>query len=150
VGRTDSDGEILIPDLLSYQNNKVGLDIGDLPLDYQVPAKETSLVPRFRSGVFHDFRVKRFKAVTGQVIASKAGKEIVLRLGRLTLTAAGEERSCPTGFNGEFYLENLPAGRHIAALLVQGERYRCPIDVPESEDLLVETGEVICEQVDSP
>ncbi len=148
VGKTDSDGEVFIPDLLSYQENNVSLDIGVLPLDYEVATTRKYLVPSYRSGVFCDFQVKRFTAVTGRVKTLKDGKEIVLKLGRLSLVIAGEEKSCPTGFDGEFYLENVPAGSHMAILVTKGEEYRCPLEVPEPKGLLGEIGEVICEQVE--
>jgi outer membrane usher protein len=90
-----SDGEVLIPDLLSYQNNEVSRDLSSFPLDHEVTTGSKHLVPRYRSGVFCDFQAKRFTAITGQVKTFKDGKEIVLKLGRLSLIIAGEEKHSP-------------------------------------------------------
>ena len=62
LGTTDSDGQLLVPSLLSYQNNHLSVDATKLPLDIDVGQTTTVVRPPDRSGVTVDFRIRKVNA----------------------------------------------------------------------------------------
>ncbi|MFZ6658282.1 fimbria/pilus outer membrane usher protein [Undibacterium sp. TJN19] len=59
VGRTDNNGQLLIPDLRAYEINKISIDMSDLPMDVQVDVSEKNVKPQDRSGVIVHFKLAR-------------------------------------------------------------------------------------------
>ena len=60
----------------------------------------------------------------------------------MTLSAGGKAIEIPTAGGGDFYLENLPAGRHRARVVIEGKPCEFDLVVPESADALVPLGDV--------
>src|SRR5438105_3629784 len=48
VGRTDSNGDLLVPNLLSYYGNRLSIEDRDIPLNYEVAAVEKTIAPPYR------------------------------------------------------------------------------------------------------
>lgn len=59
VARTDSNGLALVPNLLSFQVNRLSIDPLQLPLDTSVGDTQVQFVPPYRSGNLIEFPVKR-------------------------------------------------------------------------------------------
>ena len=59
VGRTGSNGTLLLPDLRSYQLNHLSIDPLDAPADATVPFTTRDVRPADRSGVIVKFPIKR-------------------------------------------------------------------------------------------
>ena len=49
----------------------------------------------------------------------------------------------PTGKSGDFYIENLPAGRHRASVQIRGSRCEFAIEVPATADTAVALGDIM-------
>ena len=48
------------------------------------------------------------------------------------------------GTEGEFYLENIPSGKHMAELVYKGNKCEFNMIIPESEEMLIDLGEISC------
>ncbi|MEK6805837.1 MAG: fimbria/pilus outer membrane usher protein [Pseudomonadota bacterium] len=57
VGRTDKNGNALVPDLRAYEINRLSLAVEDIPIEADLSKMTLDLVPRGRSGLFADFGV---------------------------------------------------------------------------------------------
>ena len=57
VGKTNADGQLLIPDLRSYQPNKLSIDARDLPLNADAPMTRDVVAPSDHAGVLVNFGV---------------------------------------------------------------------------------------------
>lgn len=68
VGRTDEDGQLLLPGLLPYQKNRVRVAVEDLPLDAQVADPQRDAVPADRSGMIIDFGIRRERQATVRLV----------------------------------------------------------------------------------
>lgn len=130
VGRTDSRGDLPVPDLLAYYGNRLGIADQDIPLDHSVGVTERTIATPLRGGALVAFPVQRVQAVTGTVILAIAGAPVVPAYGQLFVTADGRRFESPIGGNGEYYLENLPVGRHPAVVEYEGKRCSLALDVP--------------------
>ncbi|APD13509.1 fimbria/pilus outer membrane usher protein [Pandoraea pulmonicola] len=62
VGRTDSRGYYLVPDLNGFEAARIGIDPMHLPADLEVLTTERRIVPQAGSGVLVRFPVRRYRA----------------------------------------------------------------------------------------
>jgi outer membrane usher protein len=147
VGRTDGDGNLLVPELIPYYANRLGIADDDLPLDYKVDASARLVAPPLRGGTVATFGVEKLHAVTGSVVMSLGGADVAPSFGQLTVKRGLDEVTSPLGKNGEFYFDNLPPGKYAAE--VEAEAGTCKIDVvvpasPNAASAFVDAGRLRC------
>ena len=144
IGHTNAQGDLLVPDLLPYYGNRLGIADQDIPLSHSVDASEKIVAPPFRSGAVITFPVKRIQSFTGVIRIDISGKITTPAYGQLTVTAAEERFESPIGKEGEFYLENVPPGRHRAAIEFGETVCRFELDIPKSNESAVELRDSRC------
>lgn len=144
VGRTDARGNLLVPSLLSYYGNLIRIEDQDIPLDFDVRAVQKTVAPPFRGGAFIPFPVSRVRTIGGSVSVVSNGVTIVPAYGEIVISAKDATFSSPLGGQGEFYLENVPAGRYGA--VVQHDEGECKfvLTIPDTQDPVVKLGELRC------
>jgi len=114
VGTTDAKGDLLIPSLLSYYGNRIGIDDKDIPLDHAIGATELTIAPPYRGGAIVSFPVRRVLSVAGTVIVEEGGKEIPPAYGQIGVKIDEHDMTSPFDEAGNFYLENVPPGSYAA------------------------------------
>ncbi len=144
IGRTDARGDLLVPTLLPYYGNRLGVAAEDLPLDYEIATTEQIVAPPLRGGAVVTFPAQRLRAVTGRILVVLAGQTVVPAYGELSVTAEGRQLQSPLGREGEFYLENVPAGRHPAAITYGKTMCSFLLEVPADAPSLSELGTLRC------
>jgi outer membrane usher protein len=75
IGRTDSRGDLLVPDLVPYAVNRLGIDPDELPAEAMVAISTMEVVPQRQSGVVATLPVTRYDGATVAVVDG-AGKPI--------------------------------------------------------------------------
>jgi outer membrane usher protein len=105
AGVTDANGQLLVPDLLSWQNNHLAIDPADVPVDAQVPYMARMVRPPDRSGVVVGFPITRTYGAL-LVLVDEAGQPVPLG-STATLKTTGTV--VPVGYDGETFVENLAA-----------------------------------------
>jgi len=144
VGRTDANGEIIIPHFRSFQDNQVSLEKKDIPLDYSIERLSEYVNPAFRSGAVLKFNVQRIQSFTGYIYIEDAGGRRPVEFSLLKVTADGREVEGIVGNDGEFYIENLPAGSFPAKISHEGGECAFELEIPESEEIMVLLGDIVC------
>jgi outer membrane usher protein len=144
VGRTNSRGQLLVPNLLPYYGNRIGITPEDIPIDHSIGFTERLVGPPFKGGAVVTFPARRVQAFTGAVVVDVAGRAVTPAYGQLTVTAGAETFESPIGHEGEFYLENLPPGRHPAVIDHKDATCRFTLEAPVSPASLVDVGTVRC------
>ncbi|MHC5595080.1 MAG: fimbria/pilus outer membrane usher protein [Nostoc sp.] len=146
IGQTNSSGNLLIPNLLPYYGNNIRVEDQDIPLDYRVDANEKVIAPSFRGGAIVRFPIQRIQSITGNISLEASGKTIIPVYGQLTVTVNGNQVDSPIGNQGEFYLENITPGRYVAK--VEYEKGICTFDlnIPRSDEKIVNLGSLKCIQ----
>lgn len=144
VGRTDARGDVLIPDLLSYYGNRIGIADQDIPIDYSVRATEQTVASPFRGGAVVEFPVKPVRAVIGRVLVEAAGVQTPPAFGQLTVVAESQSFESPIGRDGEFYLDDLPAGRHPAVVSHPTLACSFTLEVPAGGPPAINLGTLRC------
>lgn len=145
VGTTNGSGDLLIPNLIPYYGNRIGIADRDVPIDYEIGAVERTVATPFRGGAVVEFPVKRVTTVTGRVLIVEAGMEKAPAYGELTVTGpGGVPQTSPVGGDGGFYLENLSPGRYPAAIEHKEAICRFTLVVPASASPFVNLGTFRC------
>ena len=114
VGTTSQNGNLLVPNLLSYYGNRIGIDDKDIPLDYNIGATEMTIAPPYRGGAVVSFPIRRVQSVSGIVVVEDQGKATVPSYGQITVQVEGKPVDSPLDEAGSFYLENVPPGSYAA------------------------------------
>jgi outer membrane usher protein len=114
IGTTDRKGDLLIPSLLSYYGNRIGIDDKDIPLDHEIGTTELTIAPPFRGGAIVTFPVKRILGVSGTVVVEESGETTAPAYGQISVQVGKQTRSSPLDEAGNFYLENVSPGSYIA------------------------------------
>lgn len=144
VGRTDSRGRLLVPNLLPYYGNRLSITDQDIPIDYSIAVTNRLVAPPVKAGAVVTFPARRIQAFVGTLVVESGGRTITPAYGQLTVTAEGQTFESPIGRDGEFYLENLPRGRHPAVIDHKDAACRFTLDAPASAASLVDVGTVRC------
>lgn len=144
IGSTNSQGELLAPNLLPYYGNRLSIADQDIPMDRSVGATERTIAPPFRGGAVVTFPVERIQSLTGSILLEVSGKTTTPAYGELIVTAAGKRFESPVGKQGQFYLENVPPGNHPVVL--EYNETVCPftLQVPASDERMVSLGTLRC------
>jgi len=144
VGRTDAEGQALVPRLRPYEDNRISIEQADLPLDAQIPTVEQKAVPYFRSGTRVRFAVLHpHGALITVVFAS--GRE--LPAGAL-VQVVGRDGEFPSALHGEVYVTDLSAPAVLHATWPGGTcEFSVPKDAPmTSNDPLPRLGPYVCKE----
>lgn len=147
VGRTNRRGEFLIPNLLPYYGNRLGIEQQDIPFDYQIEQIEKVIAPPYRGGALVSFPLQKIQSVTGSIVILIDGVSTVPSYGTLLVSTNGKVHESPIGALGEFYLENAEAGTFPATVSHEGQVCRFKIIVPETVDAFVRLGAMRCSEM---
>ncbi len=145
IGRTDSRGKVLIPNLGSYYDSQISISDKDIPMDYTLSEVMKYVNPPLRSGSFIEFKATKFQAFTGMLKLRINGEIKPLEYVEFKIMVEGRELTLPTGKGGEFYFENLYPGKYHGELTYMDKKYLFDIIIPKSDEMIVDLGEIICE-----
>lgn len=110
VGRTNLFGKFLVPNLRSYERNKIGIDPDTLPPEAVSAETEQIVAPTYRSGVGIDFGVKTNVKSVVLILTDSAGKAIEAgSRGRLE----GGGGAFVVGYEGRAYLQDISGGNTV-------------------------------------
>jgi outer membrane usher protein len=145
IGRTDRNGNLLVPNLLPYYGNKLSIAPEDVPLNRTIEKRELTVAPPFRGGAVAVFPAEREQRLTGTIALKKGWGTIVPSFGLLfTESAAGEIVEAPLGPQGEFYLEGLSPGLLRTRIEYGDLDCELELSVPDSDQPVVAMGAVEC------
>ncbi|MEO8071059.1 MAG: fimbria/pilus outer membrane usher protein, partial [Acidobacteriota bacterium] len=150
VGRTNAGGRLLVPNLLAYHANRLGIADSDLPIDYDIKATDANVAPPFRGGAIVRFVGQHIRTIAGSVTVTESNVTIVPAFGSLELTAGALRFVSPIGDKGEFYFENVPPGSYPAQVLFDGEACALTLAVPASPLAFLNLGTLSCERQSIP
>ncbi len=116
AGRTNGRDEAVVANLSPYYNNDVGIDDLRNRLDLSEDFSSQNVRPKNYSGVVTNFAIHHFHAYAGHIVVDRGGKSIIPTLGQVVFTLGGHEYTSDLGREGQFYVENLEAGKYSATV----------------------------------
>jgi len=141
LGRTNGSGYLLVPDLNSYQTNRIAIDPEDLPVDVKLDTTKTVVVPQGGSGVLAKFQIEKYAAAS-----------VILTLPDGAFVPVGAEvahvesgKHSVLGYEGLTFVEDLVARNHLR---VKGAGVSCTVAFDYDHDPkrpLPTLGPFVCE-----
>jgi outer membrane usher protein len=140
VGRTDRNGELLVPNLQPYGPNTIALDARDLPLAVDTSDIARTIVPAYRGGAVVAFAIRsggfvvRLAFPNGEPVPSGA-----------TLTLIGTTRQWIVGDGGLAYVDGVTPGR-TSRFAASGGDVSCTVAITVPNDLsaVPDLGSAVC------
>ncbi len=146
IGRTSRTGKLVIPSLNAFVDNVVGINDQDIPVNYVLKDVTRYLSPPWRSGTLVKFSATKVQALSGKLtIKTKRGENPVEFI-EVTLVVGQEALKFITARDGEFYLENIPAGQYQASFVFEQQSYSFMLRIPKSDLMVVDLGQVAIEK----
>ena len=142
IGTTDSKGNLLVPGLLHYYGNRIGIDDKDIPLDHDIGATEKVIAPPTRGGAVVTFPVRRVQSVSGTAVIDDQGATVLPAYGQIVVMVAKQEMVSPLDEAGNFYLENVSPGSYSAEVQYAAGTCTLPLEVPAGATALVNVGTI--------
>jgi outer membrane usher protein len=142
MGRTDENGNLLVTQLLPYQENSVEIDPTTLPLDAQIDRITQTVIPYFASGVLAKFPVKQMQGVVMHLLMPNGqyvpvGAEVLLNHDQGCITY-------PVANDGEIYIPDISANLLEGSVNWDNHTYYFSIKVPDTNEAIIELGDVPC------
>ncbi len=111
IGVTNAWGKLLVPDLQSYQTNRIGIDPTILPMTAEAKTTRVAIAPTRQSGVYVDFGVNLDVRGAVVVLVDTAGKALPPgSKGRLE----GSDQVFVVGYDGQAYLKGLESRNAVS------------------------------------
>jgi outer membrane usher protein len=174
IGRTDSDGTIIIPEMFSFYDNEIRIADNEIPMDYYMPVARKVVSPPYRSGSCMFFDLMKFQAYTGRLKINIEGELKPVEFYEILLHVDGDTVPIITGKGGEFYFENILSrdiqsppsdsggvgcdllerskamigtiapGTYVASFNYDDRECSFEVTIPDSHVLEVDLGEIVC------
>lgn len=142
IGRTDSRGRLLVPDLQPYAANRIAIDPSSLPPDTRIAGSSQDVVPREFAGVVARFEIERYAAATLMLVGLDGRPPEVGTPARLEGSAVG----AVVGYDGVLFVEGLRAQNRVT---VGTGKDACEVrfDYQAVEGELPTIGPLVCQPV---
>lgn len=121
VGRTGPSGRLLVPDLRSFDHNRLSIDPTDIPADATLATTTRDVRPQDRSGIVVRFPIKVSRAAVVQLVGHDGHPLPVGSVATLGSTGAGY----PIGYDGKAYIEDLSSTNQVS--VEQPNEHRCSV-----------------------
>jgi outer membrane usher protein len=145
LGRTDRNGNLLVPNLLSYYGNRLGIASEDVPIQYNMESTDLTLAPPLRGVAIADFSVSIPHYYRGHTIVDEHGTRVVPKYGDIRVMGPKhQELVSPLGEDGEFELENVPLGAQSFTIDYTGGECTFTLDIADSDQTVIDLGELVC------
>lgn len=138
VARTDTQGRAIIPDLRAFEQNRIAIAPGDIPLDARMPGDTLMVVPRYRGAAQVDFAIEHDHPAT---IVLQASDGTPVDAGTTVELDTGE--TAFTGYGGEIFVREVRQGMAIT-FETGKERCRVVLERLPSDDVLPRIGPLRC------
>jgi len=139
VARTDAKGHAIVPDMRAYEENRISLAAGDLPLDRRMGSDTMTVVPRYFSGTKAQFAVAHDRP--GTVVMRLADGQL-LEAGTPVSVDNGREQLF-SGYGGEVFINSIHDGLILDAQRPEGA-CRSTIETLPPETILPRLGPIPC------
>jgi len=139
-GKTGSSGELLIPDLQSFEANQIAIDPNDIPINDNVNALTQIVRPQDRSGVVVRFRIRPSDGAILQLVDA-AGKSLPVGS---AATLQGTTQQTIVGYQGEVFLQGLQPRNVVTVMRPDGSTCSSVFSFKAQSGSLPTIGPVVC------
>jgi outer membrane usher protein len=142
VGKTDASGLMLVPDLRSFDINRVGIDPNDVPPDAEVGNTSQLVRPQDHAGVVVHFPIRVSHGALLHIVDAKGAFVPVGSTAHLTGPTTGEEVAI--GYDGEAFVTGLGSRNTVLVTLPNGRLCSVAFDFHAESGRIPEIGPLPC------
>jgi outer membrane usher protein len=146
VGRTNSQGNLLVTGLLPYYGNRLSIAPGDIPFNRSIGGLRRTVATSPRGGALVLFRAKQTHYYRGTIVVRRGQRDVIPAYGELTVRSGRHHTESPLGKKGEFELEDPRPGRATVDVVWAGGRCRMSLVIPASRQLVMSLGQIRCQE----
>jgi outer membrane usher protein len=139
IGKTDEDGDVFLPRLLSNYPNKISIDPADFTLDTDLPEVDQNVTPAYRSATHVIFNAQTTRAM---LLTVRRADHSPIDYGLPVLRRRDGERFY-SGFDGAVYLDGQPGDMFD----VTDTHGSCAFGLPDKAPAAGASAEATCEGV---
>lgn len=144
VGETGKKGEIIVPDMLSYQDNHISIDDSNIPLDYNIGETVRYAAIPYRGGAIVKFRVFKTQGFKGRIFLAENHEKKAAEYARFEIHRPSGPVETFVGKDGEFYFEDMEPGKFEAVIYYKKAECGFDMTIPESDKVVVNLGDLVC------
>ena len=145
VGATDSAGQLLVPNLRSFDVNKIAIEPNDIPQDATIDTTTRIVRPQDRSGVVVRFPLKISRSALLHLV-DEAGAAVPLG-STATLRSSGV--AVPVGYDGGAFLQDLEPHNELIVERPDGDRCGVAFDYRPTPGQIPRIGPLRCDELPS-
>ena len=140
IGRTNSNGQVFVPGLRPYLNNKLRIELEDLPLNVAIGKIQTETAPYYRSGVIVDFEVH---TTTNVLLRALLPDGNPVPEGAIA-TIDHSDTVFPVGLDGQLYLQGIDRSSQIE-IRWNGTSCELNLPYPDGNAIIAKLGDIRCD-----
>ena len=140
-GETNRNGQLLIPNLRAYGNNKISIDPKGLPVNAEIEQTDDVVTPADRSGVVVSFNAKTDTQSAVVIFIGANGKPIPVGTKG---TIDGGDGAFVVGYDGRSFVKDLKSS-NTAVLTTESGECRASFDYAPAGDRQIVIGPVTCQ-----
>lgn len=144
IGRTDENGNLIVPNVLSYYGSRLGIAAEDIPLDMQIDQSERIVSTPLRGGALVRFPVKRMRLYRGHARIEQQGRQIIPSYGEIEVSRGDDVETSPLGKEGEFELPDLTAGSYRAKITYRADTCVFDFQAAAGVTVVIDVGTIVC------
>lgn len=145
IGTTDKNGEVLVSNLISNYDNELSIDDQDIPVNYDISEVRKNVSTSYRGAGIINFDTAKLQGFGGLFSVTEKGVKQPAEYWGIEISQPDKTVTAVIGKAGEFYLENLASGQLSARLFLGDKECRFDIEIPASDAIMIDMGEVNCE-----
>ncbi len=142
IGKTDKRGKLLVPDIRSYESNKVSIEPDDLPIESTISETQRRIALPERSGVVIRFEGEGEATSTALVTLVDAHGGFI-EVGS-TVKVTGFDDEYVVGYDGQAFISNLRPNNTLVVELIAGTCSANVAFIPR-QGILQNLGKVVCQ-----
>lgn len=146
IGKTGSSGLLLIPDLRSFDVNRIGINPNNIPLDSQIGPTTQFVSPQDHSGIIVKFPIHQSHGAIIHFVDANGAYVQVGSIGHLVTHARGSD--VEIGYDGEAFLTGLASHNTVIISLPDATNCIAQFRYQETAGTLPQIGPVICRRPD--
>jgi len=142
MGHTDRNGNLLVTELLPYQENLLEIVPATLPLDTKITVTEKTIIPYFHSGVLVQFPVKHLQGAIAHLLTLH--HQFVPVGAEVTLQGDPEQTDFMVGYEGTLYIPEVVNQTLHGTVRWNNNECHCILNLPKTTAAIIELGNVLC------
>lgn len=145
IGRTNSKGKLLIPDIIPYVTTEVKMDETKMPLNTAFETATRTVTPKAHAGIILDFGVRVVQSADMILVAPD---DNIIEFDRQVIVEGLEGQDIFTSYRGDVYIRDIKELTRLKGTACNADKVCCSFDKTIDRNIktsLLNLGKVVCQ-----